>query len=89
MSRPDAPQVFEPTTTDRRRARARIAVARRGRRARQVDVAIGLAVAAIVTLVTPGLAPVALLAGVILVALLLSFAVGTRRRRRRGDRRGG
>jgi Flp pilus assembly protein TadB len=80
-------QDFEPTTTDRRRARARIAAARHGRRMRQADVAIGLAVAAIVTLITPGLAPVALFAGVILVALLLSFAVGTRRRRRRGDRR--
>jgi membrane protein implicated in regulation of membrane protease activity len=56
---------------------------------RQADVAIGLAVAAIVTIVTPGLAPVALLAVLILVVLLLSFAVGTRRRRRRGGRQDG
>lgn len=89
MNRPDAPQDFTPTTTDRGRARARIALTRRGRRIRQADIAIGLAVAAIVTIVTPGLAPVALLAGVILVPLLLSFAVGTRRRRRHGSRRGG
>jgi NADP-dependent 3-hydroxy acid dehydrogenase YdfG len=89
MSRPDDRQDFERPLTEPRRARARIAVARRGRRMRQADVAIGLAVAAIVTIVTPGLAPVALLAVLILVVVLLSFAVGTRRRRRRGGRQDG
>lgn len=77
------PTVGTPAPVHRRRAAA--AHARR-RRLRLIDVGLGLALALLAILLAPGLAIVALLAVVGLLACGASFAVGRARRRTAGNR---
>jgi len=65
---------------DTREIRKRRARARRQRRLARIDLALGLAAAIILTVLSPGLAITFLVAGLALIAVLVSSLIVRRRR---------
>jgi Flp pilus assembly protein TadB len=88
---PQAREATQAPPPDISRLRARRREARRRRRLARVDLGLGVAGALVLLIATPGLAIAALVAGIVLVACVTSFAVERRRRGRatRGRQAGG